>query len=74
MLEAPLITESALEVIRKYCEDEVRPGSGAPSVPGVLEGQEPCALQPVAGTGPCVGSEGHPAETSWKGVCGQVQI
>lgn len=26
MLEAPLITESALEVIRKYCEDEVRMG------------------------------------------------
>lgn len=24
VLEAPLITESALEVIRKYCEDEVR--------------------------------------------------
>lgn len=23
VLEAPLITESALEVIRKYCEDEV---------------------------------------------------
>ena len=27
MLEAPLITESALEVIRKYCEDEVRMGA-----------------------------------------------
>lgn len=24
VLEAPLITESALEVIRRYCEDEVR--------------------------------------------------
>lgn len=29
VLEAPLITESALEVIRKYCEDEVRPVPGA---------------------------------------------
>lgn len=24
VLEAPVITESALEVIRRYCEDEVR--------------------------------------------------
>lgn len=26
VLEAPVITESALEVIRRYCEDEVRDG------------------------------------------------
>ena len=33
VLEAPLITESALEVIRKYCEDEVRTGGTSPSAP-----------------------------------------
>ena len=33
VLEAPLITESALEVIRKYCEDEVRTGGRSPSAP-----------------------------------------
>lgn len=36
MLEAPLITESALEVIRKYCEDEVRTVSPSPSVPSIV--------------------------------------
>lgn len=73
VLEAPLITESALEVIRKYCEDEVRPAAERPLSPR-WQGQEPCSLQPVAGPGPRVGPEGHPAETLWKGVCGQVQI
>lgn len=36
MLEAPLITESALEVIRKYCEDEVRTGGRSPATPSIM--------------------------------------
>uniref|UniRef100_W5NA60 Uncharacterized protein n=1 Tax=Lepisosteus oculatus TaxID=7918 RepID=W5NA60_LEPOC len=31
VLEAPLITESALEVIRRYCEDEVRTALPSPA-------------------------------------------
>lgn len=48
MLEAPLITESALEVIRKYCEDEVRTGPGH------------CSLGQITGLSR-EGSEGHTA-------------
>lgn len=51
VLEAPLITESALEVIRKYCEDEVRrttPGDRPLSLASWRR-QEPSSPQPVAG-------------------------
>lgn len=60
VLEAPLITESALEVIRKYCEDEVRMGDRSLSALSIMV--QAGALLTAAygrGTGPCVGSEGH---------------
>lgn len=56
VLEAPLITESALEVIRKYCEDEVRAGRWQISL---------CPQHRGAGEAPlataCGRSEGHGA-------------
>lgn len=60
VLEAPLITESALEVIRKYCEDEVRMGDRSLSALSIMV-QAGALLTAAYGreTGPCVGSEGH---------------
>lgn len=60
VLEAPLITESALEVIRKYCEDEVRRAADVLR-PSVMV-QAGALLAAAYGRGQaCVRAEGHTA-------------
>lgn len=68
VLEAPLITESALEVIRKYCEDEVRAGGWQSS----LCPQHRGAGKACGGGGPVVGPRGTEPGPCGRGSVGAV--
>lgn len=68
VLEAPLITESALEVIRKYCEDEVRQGSRLALSPASWRGRSPARCGLWRGQGPAWGLRGTQPRPRGRGV------